>query len=265
MIAVLGPEGTFSHELALALFGKGEVVLLPTIHRIFDEVEKGACDGLVPLENSEAGGVGPTLDGLQGHSVSITGEAYMEVHHHLAAPGRVEDLALVYAHPQTHEQCSEFLEGLGLEVIHTSSNAASARAMQEREDAGAIVSELTARIYGLPIARRDVQNNSGNTTRFILISTRPPAESHPAKCSILIDPREDRPGLLHDLLAVFARRGINLTRIESRPSKRGMGSYVFFLDFATSRGWEVAIRELHGFTHVKNLGCYRRLEVPGWR
>jgi len=137
--------------------------------------------------------------------------------------------------------------------------------MQERERAGAIVSDLTARIYDLPIVRRDVQNNSGNTTRFILISAMPPADSSPEKCSILIDPREDRPGLLHDLLAVFARRGINLTRIESRPSKRGMGSYVFFVDIATDRGWEVAIRELHGLTHVKNLGCYRRLGVPEWR
>ena len=265
MIAALGPEGTFSHELAVALFGEGEVVLLPTIRRIFAEVEKGGCDGIVPIENSEAGGVGATLDGLQSHAVSIVGEAYMEVHHHLAARGNPADLTLVFAHPQTHEQCSEFLEELGLDVIHTSSNAASARSMQERERAGAIVSDLTARIYDLPIVRRDVQNNSGNTTRFILISAMPPADSSPEKCSILIDPREDRPGLLHDLLAVFARRGINLTRIESRPSKRGMGSYVFFVDIATDRGWEVAIRELHGLTHVKNLGCYRRLGVPGWR
>jgi prephenate dehydratase len=147
-------------------------------------------------------------------------------------------------------------------VIHTSSNAASARAMKGREHAGAIVSGLAARIYGIPIIRQDVQNSPGNTTRFILISSRPPADSNPAKCSILIDPREDRPGLLHDLLAVFARRGINLTRIESRPSKRGMGSYIFFLDFATSKGWEVAIRELHGLTHVKNLGCYRKVDLP---
>jgi len=261
MIAVLGPEGTFSHELALALFGNG-VVLLPTIHQIFDEVEKGAYDGLVPVENSEAGGVGPTLDCLQGHHVFITGEAYMEVHHHCAAFEGLEQLTTIYAHPQTHEQCSEFLEGLGLEVVHTSSNAASACAMKERAHSGAIVSELTARIYGIPIIRRDVQNSPGNTTRFISISSLPPADSSPAKCSILIDPREDRPGLLHDLLAVFARRGINLTRIESRPSKRGMGSYIFFLDFRTDRGWEVAIRELHGLTHVKNLGCYGRLGVP---
>jgi prephenate dehydratase len=262
MIAVLGPEGTFSHELAISLFGKGEVILFPTIRRIFDEVEKGGCDGLVPIENSEAGGVWPTLDSLQTHRVYITGETYMEVHHHLAAFGGLGDLTLIFAHPQTHEQCSEFLDGLGLEVVHTSSNAASARAMREREHAGAVVSALTARIYGTPILRHDIQNSSGNTTRFVLISSRPPAESNPAKCSILIDPREDRPGLLHDLLAVFARRGINLTRIESRPSKRGMGSYIFFIDFATSKGWEVAVRELHGLTHVKNLGCYRRVDVP---
>jgi prephenate dehydratase len=216
----------------------------------------------VPIENSEAGGVGPTLDCLQGHQVFITAEAYMEVHHHCAAFGEPERLTTIFAHPQTHEQCSEFLEELGIEVVHTSSNAASACAMKEKEHAGAIVSELTARIYGIPIIRKDVQNSSGNTTRFIIISSRPPAESNPAKCSILIDPREDRPGLLHDLLAVFARRGINLSRIESRPSKRGMGSYIFFLDFRTDKGWEVAIRELHGLTHVKNLGCYGRREVP---
>jgi len=261
MIAVLGPEGTFSHELALSLFGD-DVLLLSTIHRIFDEVEKGTYDGLVPIENSEAGGVGPTLDCLQSHQVFITGEAYMEVHHHCAAFEELEQLTTIFAHPQTHEQCSEFLEELGIGVVHTSSNAASAREMKEREHAGAIVSELTARIYGIPIVRRDVQNSSGNTTRFIIISSRPPAESNPAKCSILIDPQEDRPGLLHDLLAVFARRGINLSRIESRPSKRGMGSYIFFLDFRTDKGWEVAIRELHGLTHVKNLGCYGRREVP---
>jgi prephenate dehydratase len=261
MIAVLGPEGTFSHELALALFGK-EVVLLSTIRGIFDEVERGSHDGLVPIENSEAGGVGPTLDCLQSHPVFITGEAYMEVHHHCAAFEGLDRLTVIYAHPQTHEQCSEFLDELGIEVVHTSSNAASARAMKEKEHAGAIVSELTSRIYGIPIVRRDVQNNPGNTTRFIRISSRPPAESNPAKCSILIDPQEDRPGLLHDLLAVFAGRGINLTRIESRPSKRGMGSYIFFLDFRTDKGWEVAIRELHGLTHVKNLGCYLKVEVP---
>ena len=261
MMAVLGPEGTISHELAERLF-PGRAVLLPTIRQIFAELEAGRMEGLVPLENSEAGGVGATLDGLLSHRVFITAEAYLEIRHHLAARGPVESITRIYAHPQTHEQCSEFLEKLGIEVVHTSSNAASACAMKEKEHAGAIVSELTARIYGIPIIRRDVQNSSGNTTRFISISSRPSAESNPAKCSILIDPREDRPGLLHDLLAVFARRGINLSRIESRPSQRGMGSYIFFLDFRTDKGWEVAIRELHGLTHVKNLGCYGRREVP---
>jgi prephenate dehydratase len=118
MIAVLGPEGTFSHELALSLFGD-EVVLHPTIHRIFDEVEKGIYDGLVPIENSEAGGVGPTLDCLQTHQVFITGEAYMEVHHHCAAFEALERLTTIFAHPQTHEQCSEFLVKIGLEVVHS--------------------------------------------------------------------------------------------------------------------------------------------------
>ncbi len=147
-----------------------------------------------PIENSEAGGVGPTLDCLQTHQVFITGEAYMEVHHHCAAFEPLDRLTVIFAHPQTHEQCSDFLEELGIEVIHTSSNAASAQAMKEREHAGAIVSGLIARTYTIPLIRREVQNNSGNTTRFIVISSRPPADSNPAKCSILINPREDRPG-----------------------------------------------------------------------
>ncbi len=199
--------------------------------------------------------------------VSITGEAYMPVRHHLAArggdPGR---LSVVYAHPQTHEQCSVLLESLGgVEVVHTSSNAASAMAMQKDEHAGAVVSETAARIYGLPIAVRDVQNSRENTTRFVEIFALPPRGSAGAtKCSLLVDPELDRVGLLADILAVFARRGINLTRIESRPSRRGGmgGKYLFFIDMEIAAGWREAKEELKSMTAVRELGCYARMEVP---
>ncbi|MDD4567651.1 P-protein [Methanoculleus chikugoensis] len=260
-VATLGPAGTVSHELATRLYGD-DIELLPTIRAIIKRVAAGGAKGLVPIENSEAGGVGETLQGLMEFEVSITGEAYMPVRHHLAARGDPARLSVVYAHPQTHEQCSVLLDSLGVEVVHTSSNAASAMAMQKDENAGAIVSETAARIYGLPIADRDVQNSRDNTTRFVEISALPRGSAGATKCSLLVDPELDRVGLLADILAVFARRGINLTRIESRPSRRGMGKYLFFIDMEITEGWREAKEELKSMTTVRELGCYARMEVP---
>jgi prephenate dehydratase len=114
----------------------------------------------------------------------------------------------------------------------------------------------------MPVLVANVENTSSNITRFVRISRAPLGDEGAQKCSIVIDPRVDRAGLLHDLLEVFAHRSINLTRIESRPSKRGIGSYVFFLDFAFSPDTREAMKDLRAITHVKELGCYRRIEVP---
>lgn len=261
-VLTLGPAGTVSHDLATRLYGD-DIELLPTIRSIIARVASGSGRGLVPIENSEAGGVGETLQGLMEFEVSITAEAYMPVRHHLAGRYDPSRLSVIYAHPQTHEQCSIFLDNLGVEVIHTSSNAASAVAMQRNENAGAIISEMAARIYSLPIAVRDVQNRRDNTTRFVEISPLPRDLAGCTKCSLLVDPEIDRVGLLADILGVFARRGINLTRIESRPSRRGIGRYIFFIDLEISEGWLEAEEELRGMTNLRELGCYPRLEVPG--
>jgi prephenate dehydratase len=258
---VLGPDGTFSHELALRL-KVADIRLVPTIHRIFDAVGRGEGDGIVPIENSEAGGIGATLDGLILEPVFITAEMYMPIDHHLAGHVPASELSKIYVHPQTHEQCSEQLERLGLPVIHTSSNAASAVEVLNDRTAGAIVSSFAVSFYHLPVIREHVQNNPDNVTRFIRISKFPCREENTGKCSIIIDPSSDRTGLLHDLLAVFAVKKINLTRIESRPSKRGIGNYVFFLDYTMSPGYRDAITYLKTMTGVKELGCYSRVELP---
>ncbi|MDI6718873.1 MAG: prephenate dehydratase domain-containing protein [Methanomicrobiales archaeon] len=259
IVAALGPEGTFSHELAKRLFS-GPILLLPSIRSICNRVEEGGVLGLVPIENSEAGGVGPTLDALQRQRIYIVGEAYLPVHHHLAAFEPLERLEVIYAHPQTHEQCSNLLDAWERPIIHTSSNAESAVAMRNRPHSGAVVSQMVADLHGVPIILREIQNSPHNITRFVLLRNTPLPAGEGTKCSIIIDPRTDRPGLLHSLLDAFARHGINLTRIESRPSKRGIGSYIFFLDFETSEGWIDAIAELSRLTCVKELGCYGRLE-----
>lgn len=261
-VLTLGPAGTFSHDLATRLYGD-DIRLLPTIRGIIERVAEGSAVGLVPIENSEAGGVGETLQGLMESGVSITGEAYMPVRHHLAAREEPGQLRVIYAHPQTHEQCSIYLGDLGVEVVHTSSNAASAVAMQGDERAGAVIPEMAATIYDLPIVLRNLQNSRENTTRFVEIAATPRKGAGSTKCSLLVDPGADRVGLLADILGVFARRGINLTRIESRPSRRGIGRYVFFIDLAISEGWQEAEEELKRMTSFKELGCYARMEVPG--
>ena len=260
-VITLGPEGTFSHELALRL-KCGPISLEPTIHSIFAAVAAGRGDGIVPIENSDAGGVGETLDGLMVYPLSIIGEMYMPIHHHLASLVPLDKIRVIYAHPQTHEQCTGCIEHWKVPVIHTSSNASSAIEAKKTPNAGAIISSSAAVIYRMPIVAEHVENNPENTTRFVRISTDPGPDARPGKCSILIDPDTDRAGLLYDLLGVFARRHINLTRIESRPSKRGMGKYVFFLDYAINGCTDEALRELEAITTVRKLGCYPRIEVP---
>ena len=263
-LITLGPRGTFSHEMALRmkLVKPEEIVLLPTIHGIMDAVARGEGDAIVPMENSEAGSVGETLDGLARHPLFITAEMYMPVHHNLASLVTEKEIRVIYAHPQTHEQCSEAIEKWGVPVIHTSSNASSALEAKKTPNAGALIPVIAAEIYHMPILIRNTENNAANTTRFVRVSREPLQEKKPEKCSIFIDPDQDRSGLLHDLLEAFAKRKINLTRIESRPSKRKIGEYVFFLDTAWSEKTAGAIIELKTITGVKELGCYRKIGVP---
>ncbi|UUX91338.1 prephenate dehydratase [Methanoplanus endosymbiosus] len=273
-IAALGPEGTFSHELAVKISGDSEVVLFPTIKRVFAEAEKGECFGLVPVENSDAGGVGETLDGLMDTGCRIAAEYYMPIRHNLASDGvPAGGCRVLYAHPQSHAQCSRFIEDLGIPVIHTASNADSARLALQNPGSCAVTSVSAAKNFMLDIIRPDIQNSDNNITRFLLIS--PDKGEYPGgisevrktvsasgrrKCSIIIDPETDRPGLLYNILGVFAGEKINLTRIESRPSKRGIGSYVFFIDFEAESG-EKLISSLKRIATVKELGCYVMEEV----
>jgi prephenate dehydratase len=257
----LGPEGTFSHEVALILNCE-PLVFAPTIHAIMAAVARGEGDGIVPMENSEAGGVGETLDGLSKYPLFITGEMYLPIHHNLASSVPLKEIRVIFAHPQTHEQCSDRIEAWGVPVIHTSSNAASAQEARRVPNAAAILSAGAAALYRLPVIVPSVENNHSNTTRFVRISRSPAQDARPEKCSVLIEPHEDRSGLLSDLLAAFARRSISLTRIESRPSKRRIGEYVFFLDYTWTPDTPAVIGELREITTVKELGCYRKIEVP---
>ncbi|NYT05780.1 MAG: ACT domain-containing protein [Methanomicrobiales archaeon] len=256
-LAALGPEGTISHEVALRCAEGGAVVLLPTIGQIFSFVAEGKGDGIVPIENSESGGIGATLDGLRRHACWITGQITVPVRHQYAVSRPEAKPALLYVHPETHEQCSIFIEDAGIPVVHTASNAESARAAAGHPaGAGAITTLSAASRWGLTVMRADVQNSPGNCTRFVRIGTAPLPVPASGTCSIIVDPLEDRAGLLHAILGVFAGRGINLTRIESRPSRRRMGEYLFFIDADMHPGWQDALADLAGMATIRDLGCY---------
>jgi len=256
----LGPFGTFSHEMAMKVYGGEDILLLPTVGDVFVTVIDQGCPGIVPVENSDAGAVGPVMDCLREYPVFVTGEGYLNIRHHLAARNPSGPVTVIYAHPQAHDQCRRFLETIGAEIIHTSSNSASARLAAETIDAAAVTTEAAALHEGLTILHEDIQNSRTNITRFIRIERSPGPEVAEGKCSLIIDPGEDRPGLLYEILGIFYSLSLNLSRIESRPSKREIGSYVFFIDVDIGPGIDHALSRVREVAELKNLGCYGRME-----
>ena len=259
-IAVLGPEGTFSHECAEAVRGDEDLIFCRTIREVFERVISGVADGIVPVENSSAGGVGETLDGLIRYDLRISAEYLLPIRYVFAALNRDDTPERVYAHPQAHEQCLDFLEECGYPVIHTASNAGSAHQAAKEPKSAALTTGTAAERCGLVILRRGLEDMAENTTRFIRIGREQCACKTPSKCSILIDPHENRAGLLCDLLSVVAQAQVNLTRIESRPSRRKMGEYLFFLDYETTGAWELLPKRLRALADVREFGCYDCVE-----
>lgn len=255
-IAVLGPEGTFSHECAGAVRGDEDLIFCRTIREVFERVTSGEADGIVPLENSSAGGVGETLDALVRFDLWICAEYLLPIRYVFAVVNPDDVPVRVYAHPQAHEQCLDFLEECGCPVIHTASNAESAHRAADDPSSGAVTTETAAERCGLLIRGRGLEDMADNITRFIRISRERCACAAPSKCSILLDPHENRAGLLCNLLTVVSAAHVNLTRIESRPSRRKMGEYLFFLDYEATGEWEVLPERLRVLADVREFGCY---------
>ncbi|HXH04051.1 MAG TPA: prephenate dehydratase [Candidatus Competibacteraceae bacterium] len=233
-VAFLGPEGTFTQAAALKHFGHAvRTRSLRAIDEVFREVESGAADyGVVPVENSTEGVVNHTLDMFLNSPLKICGEVELRIHHHIV--GFVDDLKKVkriYSHTQSFAQCREWLD-LNLpdvERVPVSSNGEAARLAKEDRTAVAIAGQCAADIYELPVLVSNIEDQPNNTTRFLIIGTRSVPPSGKDKTAILMS-SYNRPGSLVKLLEPLARHGLTMTRIESRPSRRGMWDYVFFVD-----------------------------------
>jgi chorismate mutase / prephenate dehydratase len=266
-VAFLGPEGTFTQAAAVKHFGHSVTTLpLGAIDEVFREVESGAARyGVVPVENSTEGVVTHTLDRFMQSPLSICGEVALRIHHHLlAAEGvRREDIQRVYSHQQSLAQCREWLDANlpQAERIPVSSNAAAAKRAVDEKAVAAIASQAAAERYGLQVLSANIEDLPDNTTRFLVIGPRSSGPSGRDKTSLLLS-TGNKPGALFRLLEPFARSGVSLTRIESRPSHCVNWDYVFFIDVegheedANVRQAIEAVRKEADL--VKVLGSYPR-------
>jgi len=233
-VAYLGPEATFTHMACTQRFGFSVSALpVESIKSVFDEVERGRVNfGVVPIENSNEGVVNHTLDMFIDSPLKIFGEILLEISHNLLSKtGKIEALKRVYSHPHAFAQCKVFIETRlpGVEVVEVSSTAKAAELAQEDPTAGAIASELAARLYDLVIIQKKIEDNVNNFTRFLVISPQTHAPTGKDKTSLLFSV-QDKPGILYEVIRPFSRAKINLTNIESRPSKRKAWEYIFYVD-----------------------------------
>ena len=235
-VAFLGPEGTFTQTAVYKHFGHSVRALpLPAIDEVFHEVEKGNADfGVVPIENSTEGTVNHTLDRFLNTPLKICGEVELRIHQYLM--GRMDDLgqiARVCSHAQSLAQCRGWLnEHLpNVERVPVASNAEAARRARDESGTAAIAGKTAAEVYGLTLLATEIEDRPDNTTRFFVIGRRLFKASGADRTTLLVSTNETTgPGALHRLLGPLAKHGINLTRIESRPSQRRKWDYVFFID-----------------------------------
>ncbi len=233
-IAFLGPEGTYTQAAALKQFGHA-VLTVPhsAIDEVFRDVESGFSHyGVVPIENSTEGVVNHTLDIFMNSPLQICGEVEIRIHHCLLAQSdELATVTKVYAHQQALAQCREWLDENLKTVprIAVSSNAEAARLAAEEPGVGAIAASAAAETYRLSHVAENIEDEPDNTTRFLVVGKQSAALSGEDKTSLLLA-TQNRPGALNSLLAPLAESDISMSRIESRPSRRGMWEYVFFID-----------------------------------
>lgn len=263
-VAFLGPEGTFSETAARKHFGSGpSLQSVASIDDVFRAVEANNAEyGVVPVENSTEGAVGRTLDLLLMSPLSVCGEVKLRIHQNLLtrAPG-LGAVRRVYSHPQSLAQCHEWLNRNLPEIprIPVASNAEAARMAAEDPDAAALAGEAAAERYGLSILAGRVEDDPNNSTRFLVLASHDAGPSGRDKTSLVCS-APNRSGAMHALLEPFARFGVSMTKLESRPARSGMWEYVFYIDVEGHQSDEplaAALQELkERAAFLKVLGSY---------
>ncbi len=263
-IAYLGPAGTFSHAAVARQFGPFvDAIPCATIDEIFRAGEVGHADYVVvPVENSTEGAVGRTLDRMVTTDLSICGEIKLRVQQNLLSNASALDrVTKVYSHAQSLAQCAQWLARHlpGASRVPVSSNAEAARLAALENEAAAIAGEIAASIYGLAVLAAHIEDEPNNTTRFWVLGRQTVPPSGRDETSLVMS-AANRPGAMHALLEPFARHGVSMSRIESRPARTGLWEYLFFVDVVGHRddpNVKAALAELSGKAPLlKLLGSY---------
>ncbi len=268
-IAYLGPEGTFTQQAVYRQFGHSvQTIAQGSIEDVFVQVQSGEVDfGVVPVENSTQGMVSHTLDMFLNVDVKICAEVELRIHQHLLTRANsLGSIERVYAHAQSLAQCKHWLKANlpEAELIAVSSNAEAARRVRSSDDAAAIAGRHAAEVYGLSILFGNIEDHVDNSTRFLVLGRDLLPASGDDKTTLMVAGR-DGPGALLHLLQPLAEQGINMSRIESRPSRQGRWDYVFFIDVdghSSDSGLAHVLKHLEGEARmVKILGSYPRAVV----
>jgi chorismate mutase/prephenate dehydratase len=264
-VAFQGERGAFSEDAATKLFGTSiDFVPRMRLKEVFELATQDKVDfGVIPLENSQAGSINETYDLLLAYPLNIFAEVILRVSHCLMAlPGQqLANITTIYSHPQALAQCDEFLGQLKVEIVPNYDTAGSAKMIREKElkNCAAIASKRAADIYGLEILASEIETSANNYTKFVAISKQKAKPAQRNKTS-LVFATEHKPGSLYRILGIFATRNINLTKLESRPSRTKPWEYVFYADFEghlDGKVYQEAMRELQGeTTFIKILGSY---------
>lgn len=263
-VAYLGPRATFTHLASMKQFGESaHYVPVTGIKDVFSEVERGRAHfGVVPIENSTEGVVNHTLDMFIDSTLVIYGEVLQEISHQLLSKSeRVEEIKKIYSHPHAIAQCRTWLENHlpHVPLAEVASTARAAELCGDDPSAAAIASELAAQLYGLKVLRSRIEDNTNNFTRFLVLAQKAPERTGQDKTSLMLSVK-DKVGALYDLLRPFASLGLNMTKIESRPSRRKAWEYLFFVDIeghVDEDRVKKALEEIKGrCLFMKILGSY---------
>jgi len=233
-VAYLGPPATFTHLAAMGHFGSSaQFVPTDSIKGVFDAVESNKAEyGVVPIENSTEGVVSYTLDLFVDYDLKVAAEVMLEISQNLISrSGDKTKIRKVFSNPHAAAQCRRWLESNlpNIPILDITSTAKAAEVASQDDEAAAIASELAAKVYNLQFVEKDIEDSKHNFTRFLIISRTPAKKSGKDKTSIMFSIK-DKPGALYDILYPFKKAKINLTKIESRPSKRKAWEYIFFVD-----------------------------------
>ena len=270
-VAFQGERGAYSESAVYTFFGdKTKVRPCRDLTEVFESVGKEeVLVGVVPIENSLEGSVNQTYDLFLTHNLKVSGEVIIKISHCLIAnpSTSLEAVKTVYSHPQALAQCRSFLERLGSDLIPTYDTAGSVKMLKEKglKNAAAVASKKAAEIYGMKILAREIEDTPTNYTRFFVISKNDSPKTGKDKTSIIFAATHT-PGSLYNALGEFAKRNINLTKIESRPTKQKAWEYNFYLDFEGHRIEENcadALKALEkGGAFIKILGSYPKASLP---